>query len=274
MGVEDDFKQGQRKMWASGDFPTIAKTIQGASDAVVERLGVEPGQDLLDVATGSGNAAVPAAQRGARVTGLDLVPDLLDAARRRAGEAGVEVEWVEGDAEALPFEDASFDRVSSVFGVMFAPRHQQAADELVRVARPGARIAVAAWTPEGLNGQLFKVIGAHMPPPPPELKRPVMWGDEDYVRGLFDDPRLEVDCERLAVPVAWDSIDGWITHCESALGPTVMAKAALEPQGKWAAARADLVDLYERFNEADDGTLNAPADYLVTVVSVSESSAG
>lgn len=269
MGAADDFKQGQRKMWSTGDFPTIATTIQGASDVTIDRLRVEPGQDLLDVATGSGNAAIPAALAGARVVGLDQVPELLEAARRRADEAGVEIEWVEGDAENLPFDDGSFDRVSSVFGAMFAPRHQRTADELTRVTRPGGRIAVAAWTPEGLNGQMFKTIGAHMPPPPPELTPPVLWGSEDHVRGLFSDPRLTVTFERHTIPVAWDSIAGWIDHCEVNLGPTVLAKGALEPQGRWDAARADLAALYERFNEADDGSLNAPAEYLVSVIDVS-----
>ena len=268
MGVAEDFKQGQRKMWASGDFPSVATLIQDASDVVVERLGIQAGQDVLDVATGTGNAAIPAARRGARVVGLDLVPELLDAARKRAAEAGVEIDFLEGDAEALSFEDASFDRVSSVFGVMFAPRHEQAAGELVRVARPGARIVVAGWTPEGLNGQMFKTFGAHMPPPPPELQSPVLWGSEDHVRELFAEPRLQVSCERHTLTVGWESVEGWVSHCEKVLGPTILAKAALEPQGKWHAARADLVALDERYNEAGDGTLDAPAEYLVTVVDV------
>ena len=272
MDAADNFKQVQHAMWAAGDFPTMATTIQGASDVAIERLEVEPGQDLLDVATGSGNAAIPAAERGARVVGLDQVPELLEAARARAVDAGVEIEWVEGDAEALPFDDASFDRVNSVFGAMFAPRHQQTADELVRVTRAGGRIAVAAWTPEGLNGQMFKTIGAHMPPPPPELKPPVLWGDEDYVRNLFSDSRLELHFERHAVAVAWESLDGWVDHCEVNLGPTVLAKAALEPQGKWDAARADLVALYERHNQATDGSLDAPAEYLLSIVDVERGS--
>jgi SAM-dependent methyltransferase len=264
----DEFKQRQRAMWAAGDFPQIATTIQEASDVTVDRLGVEAGQDVLDVATGSGNAAIPAAQRGARVVGLDQVPELLDAARARAAEAGVEIEWVEGDAEALPFDSALFDRVSSVFGVMFAPRHQQTADELVRVTRAGGRIAVAAWTPAGLNGQMFKTLGVHLPPPPPELKPPVLWGDEEYVRDLFSDSHLELSFERHTIAVAWDSIEGWVAHCEQKLGPTVLAKAVLEPQGEWDAARADLVALYERYNEATDGSLDAPAEYLVSVIDV------
>lgn len=268
MSAADEFKQRQRAMWAAGDFPQIATTIQDASDVTVGRLDVEPGQDVLDVATGSGNAAIPAAQRGARVVGLDQVPELLDAARQRAAEAGVEIEWVEGDAEALPFDSALFDRVSSVFGVMFAPRHQQAADELVRVTRAGGRIVVAAWTPTGLNGEMFGTLGAHLPPPPPELKPPVLWGDEEYVRDLFSDSRLELSFERHTLAVAWDSIESWVDHCERKLGPTVLAKAALEPQGKWDAARADLVALYEHYNEATDGSLDAPAEYLVSVIDV------
>jgi SAM-dependent methyltransferase len=268
MGAADDFKQGQRKMWAVGDFPTIATTIQDASDVAVERLAIEPGQDVLDVATGSGNAAIPAAERGGRVVGLDQVPELLAAARERAAAAGVEIEWVEGDAEALPFGADSFDRVVSVFGVMFAPRQRQAADGLVRVTRPGGRIAIAAWTPEGLNGQMFKTLGAYMPPPPAELQPPVLWGSEEHVRELFAGHDVELRFERHTLPVAWESIDGWVDHCEVNLGPTVLAKAALEPQGRWDAARADLVALYERYDEAPDGRLDAPAEYLVSVVDV------
>jgi SAM-dependent methyltransferase len=268
VSAADEFKQRQRAMWAAGDFPQIATTIQDASDVTVDRLDIESGQDVLDVATGSGNAAIPAAQRGAHVVGLDQVPELLDAARARAAEAGVEVEWVEGDAEALPFDSALFDRVSSVFGAMFAPRHQQTADELVRVTRAGGRIAVAAWTPEGLNGQMFKTLGAHLPPPPAELKPPVLWGDEEHIRDLFSDSNLELSFERHTIAVAWDSVESWVDHCEQKLGPTVLAKAALEPQGKWDAARADLVALYERYNEAADGSLDAPAEYLLSVIDV------
>lgn len=270
MGAAEQFKQAQRNTWAAGDWPTIAREIQDAADAVVERVGAESGQELLDVATGNGNVAIEAARRGAKVTGLDLVPELIDFARARAAEAGVDVEWVVGDAEQLPFEDGSFDRVTSTFGTMFAPNHRRAADELVRVARPGAAIAVAAWTPEGMNGEMFKTLGAHLPPPPPELQPPVRWGDEGYVRELFSAPNLEVSCERRDSLLSWESIDGWVAHCEESLGPTVMAKAALEPDGRWAAARADLVALYERRNRATDGTLEAPAEYLLTVVTVGE----
>ncbi len=169
-------KQGQRMMWASGDYPDVAKRIESAAEALVQRVGAGPGLDLLDVATGSGNVAILAALAGARVTGLDLTPELLEAARRRAAGTDVEIVFLEGDAEELPFADSSFDRVTSCFGVMFAPLHEMAAGELMRVARPGATIGVTAWTPEGLNGRMFKTIGSYMPTPPPELKPPVHVG--------------------------------------------------------------------------------------------------
>jgi ubiquinone/menaquinone biosynthesis C-methylase UbiE len=257
-------KQQQRRMWSTGDFPDIARTIEPASHAVLEAVGVQDGQRLLDVATGTGNLAIPAAQAGALVTGLDLTPELFDVARARAAEAGVEVDWLEGDAEDLPFPDASFDRVTSVFGAMFAPRHEVAAAELVRVTRPdGGAFGVAAWTPEGLNGELFAVVGRAMPPPPPATVPPPLWGDEEHVRSLFAGIELELDRRTLT----WDaeSSEAWVAHTERVLGPTVMAKAALEPSGHWAGVRGQLVELYERYNQADDGTLRAEAEYLVTV---------
>src|SRR5271169_3218973 len=139
-------KDAQRKMWTIGDYPEIARTIAQVGELVAERADPQPGQDLLDVATGSGNVAIPAALAGASVTGLDLTPELLEVARRRAGEEGVDVLWIEGDAEELPFESGSFDCVTSCFGVIFAPRHARAASELTRVARPGARVGFTAWT--------------------------------------------------------------------------------------------------------------------------------
>ncbi|MGI8594242.1 MAG: class I SAM-dependent methyltransferase [Solirubrobacteraceae bacterium] len=257
-----DFKARQRKMWASGDFPDIARTIRSAGEELFAAVGVRSGDRLLDVATGSGNVAIPAAQAGAEVVGLDITPELFEAARRRAEEANVDVEWVEGDAEALPFEDDSFDRVTSAFGAMFAPRHEVAAAELARVCRPGGVLAVSAWTPEGLNGQMFLTVGKHIPPPP-DLVPPVLWGVEDHVRSLF--PGIELELERRTVAVEAESTDAWVAYTERVLGPTVMAKAALEPEGRWEALRADLVELYERHNQASDGSLRAEAEYLLTV---------
>jgi hypothetical protein len=258
-------KEGQRKMWAAGDYPDIAKLIAGVAELVVERAGAGPGESLLDVATGSGNVAIPAAAAGASVTGLDLTPELLEVARRRAADAGVEVRFVEGDAEELPFENSSFDRVTSCFGVMFAPRQELAAGELARVARAGARIVFTAWTPEGLNGRMFKTVGSYMPAPPPELKPPVMWGNEDHVRSLFTNSGAELAFERHMVTFEYESPEGWFEYNERVLGPTIMAKAALEPQGKWQALKDELIALYTDGNEADDGTFRARAEYLLTV---------
>jgi SAM-dependent methyltransferase len=261
--------QRQRAMWAAGDYPDIAKTIEPVAHDVVDAVGVQAGETLLDVATGSGNAALEAARRGARVTGLDLTPELLVAAERRAGEERLEISFVEGDAQALPFEDDSFDRVTSVFGAMFAPDQRRAAAELLRVCRPGGSVAVAAWSPEGLNGQMFGTLGRHMPPPPEGFRAPILWGVEDVVRELFADA-AEVRCElRPATDsVRAPSVDAWIDYTERVLGPTIMAKAALEPQGRWAAARTDLAELYERHNVATDGSLLAHPPYLLTVARV------
>ena len=258
-------KEGQKMMWTMGDYPDIARTIAAVAELVVERAQANPGEPLLDVATGSGNVAIPAARAGAQVTGLDLTPKLLDVARERAGEAGVEITFVEGDAEELPFDDESFDRVTSCFGVMFAPRQGVAAGELVRVARPGGRIVVSAWTPEGLNGRMFKTISSYMPAPPPELQPPVMWGNEDHVRSLFADSGAELTFERNTVTFEHESPQGWLDYNERVLGPTIMAKAALEPQGKWDALRSELVQLYSDENEAGDGSFRASAEYLLTI---------
>jgi ubiquinone/menaquinone biosynthesis C-methylase UbiE len=181
----EGIKQGHRAMWAVGDYPTIAKRIEGVAQALVDRSGAGTESELLDVATGSGNVAIAAATAGARVTGLDITPELLELARVRAAEAGAEIDFIEGDAEQLPFADDSFDVVTSCFGVMFAPRQEVAVGELTRVARPGATIAVAAWTPEGVVGRTFRTVSSHMPPPPPELSPPVKWGEEEHVRSLF-----------------------------------------------------------------------------------------
>lgn len=258
-------KEGQRKMWTIGDYPDIARTITGVAETILQRADTRPGMSLLDVATGAGNVAIPAAQGGASVTGLDLTPKLLEVARRRAAEAGVDVSFIEGDAEELPFDNDSFDRVTSCFGVMFAPRQEVAAGELTRVARPGALIVVTAWTPEGLNGQMFKTVSSYMPPPPPELKPPMMWGNEDHVRCLFEPAGAELVFERHMVTFEYESPEGWFEYNERVLGPTIMAKGLLEPQGKWDALREDLVKLYIDGNEAKDGTFRASAEYLLTI---------
>jgi SAM-dependent methyltransferase len=260
------FKQGQKTMWATGDYGDLARSIEAVAEDVVAAAGVQAGERVLDVATGTGNAALVAARRGAQVTGLDLTPELLELAQGRAANEGLEIQFLEGDAEALPFEDDSFDRVTSVFGAMFAPDQARTAAELLRVCKPGGTVAVTGWAPDGLNGQMFGTLGRHMPPPPEGFRPPILWGVEDVVRKLFAGA-AEVSCEERAArdSVRAPSIDAWIDYLEQVLGPTVLAKRALEADGRWAAARADLAALYERFNEAGDGSLLAHPAYLLTV---------
>lgn len=255
----------QRAMWAAGDYPDLARSIEPVAEFAVEAAGVTAGAEVLDVATGSGNAALAAARLGAHVTALDLTPELLDVARARAGQEGLEIAFGEGNAEALPYDDASFDYVTSVFGAMFAPDQAATAAELVRVTRPGGTVAVTAWTPGGLNGQMFAVMAQHLPPPPPGFQPPILWGVADHVRALFAGAEVTTDLRRAVGNVRADSPEAWIDYLEGTLGPMVLAKAALEPEGRWAPVRADLVGLYEAGNEADDGTLRADPEYLLTV---------
>jgi ubiquinone/menaquinone biosynthesis C-methylase UbiE len=261
------FKDGQRRMWTAGDYPELSRSIASVGALVAERAtaGAGAGVELLDVATGSGNVALPAAAAGAKVTGLDLTPKLLEVARRRAAKAGLEIDFIEGDAEALPFAADSFERVTSCFGVIFAPRHQLAADELTRVARPGSSIVLTAWTPEGLNGRMFTTIASYLPPPPPELQPSVLWAVEDHVSSLFAASRAELTFERHVVTFEHDSPESWFEYYERTLGPTILAKAALEPQGKWEPLREELLAIYADGNEATDGSFRAGAEYLLTV---------
>lgn len=260
------FKDGQRRMWSAGDYPDIARTLVTAAAAIVERTGAGPDVSLLDVATGTGNVAIAAADAGAQVTGLDLTPKLLEVARARAEQAGVAVRFLEGDAEELPFPDGSFDRVSSCFGVIFAPRHEIAAAELARVTRPGGRVVLTAWTPEGLNGRMFATVGTYMKPLPPELKPPVLWGDEEHVRSLFAASGAELSFERRTITLEHESAEGWLAYNERVLGPTILAKAALEPQGRWEALRGELLELYRDANEAGEDGFSAKAEYLLSVI--------
>jgi ubiquinone/menaquinone biosynthesis C-methylase UbiE len=268
MDVNEQLKERQRATWTAGDFAEIAKRIETPSLELLDAIGVGDGMTLLDVACGTGNAAIPAAARGAAVTGLDLTPKLLEVARKRAAAEDVEVTLVEGDAENLPFDDDSFDRVTSVFGAMFAPDHGRAAAELVRVCRPGGTVGFCAWTPQGMNGRMFATVGSHMPPPPEGFQPPILWGEENHVRDLLAPLGVEPAFERLTVAFEADSVEEWLATSERDLGPMVMAKAALEPEGKWEALRGDLASLYESHNEATDGSMRAQAEYLMTTVRV------
>src|SRR5918993_698390 len=175
-------------MWASGSYPTVVdEVVHALGSTLVEAIDVRPGQRVLDVAAGTGTSAIPSARRGAEVIATDLTPELLDVGRAAAESEGIELTWQVADAEALPFSDADFDVVLSSIGVMFAPHHELAADELVRVCRPGGTIGVLSWTPEGMIGALFRTIGPFAPPPPPGAQPPPLWGSEDHVREVFGD---------------------------------------------------------------------------------------
>ncbi|HEV2814362.1 MAG TPA: class I SAM-dependent methyltransferase [Solirubrobacteraceae bacterium] len=263
-----ELKDAHRALWASGDYPAIAAHIAvGPPAAAVAAAGVTAGDRVLDVATGSGNAALVAAGARAHVTGLDLVPELLDIARSRAAGLGLDVAFVTGDAEALPFDDASFDRVMSVFGIQFAPRHQVTADELVRVCAPGGAIALVNWTPGGLIGRLLKIVGRHLPPPPAFASPPPLWGDEDHVRALFAGHDVDLGFERATNPFRSPSVDAFTTLFEERYGPMIKARERLQAAGTWDECRAELRELYESSNVATDGTFEGPSEYVVITIS-------
>src|SRR5215213_6276095 len=261
-----ELKQTHRATWAAGDYPAVAERIDEVPPRdLLDRIRVRPGEDVLDVATGTGNVALRAAAAGANVVGLDLTPELFATAWRRMDEWGVEVDWVEGDAEELPFDDESFDAVLSVFGVQFAPRHQIVASELSRVTRPGGRIGLVNWTPEGVIGELFKIMGRYLPAPPSFASPPPLWGSTDHVRRLFEGSRVVLDFDRGHNPWRFESPEAWVSFMETAYGPTVKARQRLSAEGRWQDCRAEILALAERRNEAADGTLHMEAEYLITV---------
>lgn len=259
----EEFKQRQQAMWAAGDYATLSDYIRHVGERVVGSVGVEPGMDVLDVACGTGNAAIPAARAGASVTGLDLVPKLLAEGREKAAEAGVEINWVEGDAEELPFADSSFDRVFSTFGHMFAPRHRRTADEMLRVARDGAVIGICCWTPEGTVGDVFAASASYMPPPPDFASPPILWGTEDHVREMFPGAR-EFEFERHSATIEWESPEGFASFFFDRFGPLVTAREMLGE--RFAELGGKILDVFRERNEADNGTLHLPQEYLQSVV--------
>ncbi|MET9730361.1 class I SAM-dependent methyltransferase [Streptomyces sp. NPDC006458] len=200
--ADQALKAKHRAMWSLGDYPSVASTvIPELGGELVRECGVQQGDHVLDVAAGSGNAAIPAALLGADVVASDLTPELLEVGRREASERGAELDWQEADAEALPFADGEFDTVMSCVGVMFAPHHEQAANEMVRVCRPGGTIGLINWTPEGFIGQMFSAMRPYAPPPPPGAQPAPLWGDPDHVHSLFGDRATDVEARRQSVHV-------------------------------------------------------------------------
>ncbi len=250
---DSELKGRHRKMWATGDYPQMVEAwLLPLGPRLVEACGIGPGMRVLDVAAGTGNASIPAAGTGASVTASDLTPELLDAGRARAEADGLELEWVEADAENLPFDDGSYDVVMSAIGAMFAPHHQEAADELVRVCRPGGTLGLLSWTPEGMIGALFKTMGPFAPKPPPGAQPPPLWGSEDHVRELFGDSVEWATLERDKLEVTiFDHPRDFGEHFKAYYGPTIAARANAEKEGR----KAELDEALDRFcDEWNRGT--------------------
>jgi SAM-dependent methyltransferase len=259
----DAIKGRQRQTWASGDYAAVGTRILIMSELLCEAVDLRAGQQVLDVATGSGNAALAAARRWCEVTGVDYVPALLERARVRAQAEGLPVTFREGDAEQLPFPDAAFDVVLSVVGVMFAPDQERAARELLRVCRPGGKIGLANWTPDGFVGELFRVMGRYVPPPP-GLKSPALWGTDERLRELFGDGVGSLHVTRRSFFYRYRSGEHFLEFFRATYGPTLKAFESLDATAHENLGR-DIVDLVRRFNVAEDGTMVWPSDYIEVV---------
>jgi SAM-dependent methyltransferase len=257
-------KQRQQVTWASGDFAVIGTTLQIVGESLAESADICAGERVLDVAAGNGNATLAAARRFARVTSTDYVPALLEKGRARAKAEGLEVEFKVADAEVLPFADASFDVVLSTFGAMFTPEHARPAKEMLRVVRPGGRIGLANWTPEGFIGQLFKVIGAYLPPPK-GLQSPALWGTEPHLVELFGHEAADIHTERKNFNFRYRSATHWIEVFRDYYGPTHKAFAALEPAMQ-TKLEADIRTLLGRLNVGGARSLVVPGEYLEVVI--------
>lgn len=262
-----ELKDTAQASWAAGDYDAMMRVegLYAVGARLVDRLAIAAGEDVLDVACGTGNAAIPAAQAGARVTGVDLTSPLLAVARRRADAAGVAVDWREGDAEALAFPDACVDVVMSTFGCMFAPRGEVVADELTRVLRPGGRLGLCTWPPDGVIGELFAVVGAYLPPLPEFVDPPLAWGEPARVRELFEGTGVTLAFHRerwaIAHPSPRDAVDCYTTK----LGPVVQARQQCEADGRWPQLCHELTALFERYTVEGATRVVLPAEYLVIV---------
>ena len=257
-------KAKQQATWSSGDYAVVGTTINLVAETLCAAVDPRPGQRVLDVATGSGNTALAAARCFTEVTAIDYVPALLARGRERAAAERLPVDFRDGDAEALPFADASFDVVLSTFGVMFAPDQQRAADELVRVCRPGGRIGLANWTPEGVLGESFRVIARHLPPPA-GLAPAVAWGDERHVRKLFGVAAAALRCTKKEFVFRYRSFEHWLDVFRTYYGPMHKTFAALD-ETKQAALTSDLRQMLANRNRSGDATLVYPGEYLEVVV--------
>ncbi len=256
-------KARQQATWSSGDFAVIGTTLQIVGESLAEAVDVRADERVLDVAAGNGNATLAAARRFAQVTSTDYVPALLDKGRERASAEGLTVQFQVADAEALPFDDGSFDVVLSTFGAMFTPEHDRTAGEMLRVLRHGGRIGLANWTPEGFIGRLFKVIGAHVAPPA-GLKSPALWGTEAHLAQLFG-AQAQIRCARRSFNFRYRSAAHWVQVFRDFYGPTHKAFGALDAKGQQALER-DITALLEQMNIAGSASLVVPSEYLEVVI--------
>ncbi len=256
-------KNRQQQTWASGDYAVVGSTLVVMAEQLCEAVDLRSGQRVLDVATGNGNAALSAARRFCAVTGIDYVPALLERGRARAAAEGLEVAFTEGDAEAIPFPDASFDVVLSTVGSMFAPDQEKAASEMLRVCRPGGKIGMANWTPDGFIGQMFRVTSRYAPPPP-GLKPPVLWGTEERLRELFGAAVTSLRAERRSFVFRYRSFDHWLEVFRDYYGPMLKAFQSLDAERQEAYA-ADLRSLVAQLNRSGDETMVVPSEYLEIV---------
>ena len=251
-------KAKHRAIWALGNYPAVAsEVIADLGTILVDACRVRSGDRVLDVAAGSGNAAIRAALLGASVVASDLTPELLDAGRQLAAQRGAELEWRQADAESLPFEEGEFDTVLSCVGVMFAPHHQQTADEMARVCRSGGTVGVLSWTPEGFIGQMFATMKPYAAPPPPGAQPPPLWGSEEHVLSLFGDRVTDVTARRMTLRVdGFTTPEAFRDYFKANYGPTIAAyRGIADDLERTAALDRDLVDLAERFDHGDGATV-------------------
>jgi SAM-dependent methyltransferase len=264
---DPELKARHRAMWASGDYPSMVETfLLPLGPRLVEACGIGPGMSVLDVAAGTGNASIPAAQTGAEVTASDLTPELLEAGRRRAEAEGVALEWVEADAEHLPFPDQSFDVVMSSIGAMFAPHHRDVADELVRVCRPGGTVGLLSWTPEGMIGALFRTMGPFAPPPPPGAQPPPLWGSEEHLHDLFGARVVFGTLEREMLEItAFAHPRDYGEHFKARYGPTIAAKANADKTGQSTQFDEALDRFCDEWNRGTPDRARFEKEYLLAV---------
>jgi SAM-dependent methyltransferase len=264
---DSELKARHRALWASGDYPSMVETfLLPLGPRLVEACGIGPGMHVLDVAAGTGNASIPAAQQGASVTASDLTPELLQAGRLRAEEQGVQLEWREADAEHLPFGDESFDVVMSSIGAMFAPHHQEVADELVRVCRPGGTIGLLSWTPEGMIGALFAALRPFAPPPPPGAQPPPLWGSAGHLRELCGSSVEFHTLERHTLEVtAFRHPHDFGDHFKDRYGPTIAARANASGSGREAELDDALNRLCDEWNRGAPDDARFEMEYLLAV---------